>query len=174
MHDSLAALLKLCSSFVLGFSTGHVGTTTISNASSYRNSTSVVHLFFEECTKSELLPLMQNDSATDSARPAQEHHVRTVWARHLVSKLSRRGARTAGACVDLSHYTLPFYRGLVSVLQASGRPLSLVRIRRDACEVANSFNANRSRSACVAGVGFCPLHAAMAGSLVLSSTTRAA
>ena len=171
-NDSLATLLKLCSSFVLGFSTGHVGTTTISSASSYGNSSSVAHFFFEECTLSELLPLMRNENAL----PAQEHHVRTVWARHLVSKLSRRGAHTAGVCVDLSHYTLPFYRGLISVLQASGRPLSLVRIRRDACEVASSFFSSGSRfGACVAAVGFCPLHAAMVGSLVLSTgTTRAA
>ena len=44
--------------------------------------------------------------------------------------------------MDLSHQWLAFHRGLINVLLATGRPLRIVRIRRDAVEVASSFNAS--------------------------------
>jgi len=67
----------------------------------------------------------------------QEDHVRNVYLKELSQSL---GTRKARVCVDLSHFTLLYFDGLIRVMRAERLPFKLVRIHRDAMEAARSFN----------------------------------
>ena len=124
-------MLPPCRKFVFGFSTGHVGTTTLSNRTTYRNGAANLSdfSFFFEPDKS----VVRHGLSIH----AQEDHVRNVYLNQLSRRLA--GTRLLRACVDLSHFTLLFFEGLIRVLQSEGLPFELVRIRRDAVETARSL-----------------------------------
>jgi len=67
----------------------------------------------------------------------QEDHVRNVYLKKLSAHL---GTARAHVCVDLSHWTLLYFEGLISVMRAARLPFKLVRIHRDAIETARSLD----------------------------------
>ena len=111
--ESLQQLARKCSSMVLGFSTGHVGTTTLCNKDSYRAepARSAVKFFFEVCS---LSPAAPQDIDTQAA------HATAVYVPGLLAGL--QSVRSPVTCVDLSHFWLSFSDGLLRVLNESVRP----------------------------------------------------
>lgn len=136
-----------CSVFVLGFSTGHVGTTTLSNQHSYVDGSSPLssyHFIFENVK----LRVTMNTTFLDEEK----------YAKKYLKSLVIPGEHQK--CVDLSHYWMSFGRGLIKLLRENEVEVRVVRIRRDACEVAKSFAESRrgARNAkCLANVGACAL-----------------
>jgi len=136
--------LPACGQYVFGFSTGHVGTTTLSRSSSYADGSwtllSDVAFFFEVDHRVTRHGLSVRE---------QEGHVRDVYLKEIARLL---GTRRKRVCVDLSHFTLLYFEGLIQVMRAERLPFKLVRIRRDAMETARSLGGRFT-------VGFRPLDA---------------
>ena len=56
-----------------------------------------------------------------------------------LKKLSQRlGARSARVCVDLSHFTLLYFEGLIRVMRAEDLPFKLVRIVEEEVEAGEA------------------------------------
>ena len=129
------ALAKHCRGFVLGFSTGHVGTTTLSTRTMYRapanvSSTSdLVQFFFE---------LVARPPPGELSISAQRAFSFEVWLPSVLRRLRRIAAQPV-LCVDLGHTWLPIHRALPDLLREAGIRVQLVRIRRNAHEVARSI-----------------------------------
>ena len=106
-------LAHKCSSIVLGFSTGHVGTTTICSEQAYAREAgrSTIKFFFEP---SSMSPAAPQDIDTQAA------HATAVYVPSLLHGL--QNVSSPVMCVDLSHFWLSFSDGLLRVLNASVRP----------------------------------------------------
>ena len=136
--------LPQCDEFVFGFSTGHVGTTTLSHSSTYEdgiNQLSDVALFFEldgaaQWRKNNLRPSEARAIKALESVEAQERHVRERYLKQMAILLNGRRVKV---CVDLSHFTMLYFTGLINVMRAERLPFRLVRIERDAVEVARSL-----------------------------------
>lgn len=122
-----------CGELVIGYSTGHVGTTTLSSSQPYMDGSHAkvkdIAFFFE---------IGRMRKRRNATLKDEEQHVRGKYFGAIRSQLKGEFHKT---CVDLSHMNLYFIRGLLSVLRADRVPYRLVRIRRDAVEVARSFEA---------------------------------
>ena len=120
---SLSALSRLCTGFVLGFSTGHVGTTTLSSRGTYNTKAAAqpLHFFFEPCVMARTDP---------QTLTAQRDFAGRIYVPKLLEILRSRHVKEPGLCVDLSHYWLSFYRGLLDVLNATGRPMQQGFLRK--------------------------------------------
>jgi len=131
--------LPACGAYVFGYSTGHVGTTTLSRSSTYAhggtNKTDVAFFFELDHSFGHTNTIGRHGLSIAE----QENHVRNVYLKEMSQRLGQRRARI---CVDLSHFHLHYFEGLLRVMRAERRPLKLVRIRRDAVEVARSLGAS--------------------------------
>ena len=133
--------LPACGAYVFGFSTGHVGTTTLCDKKTYADNTTNlddVGLLFEP----DKFVHFAGDETVVRAHgqltiEEQEAHVRGIYLKEVSMLL---GTRRVSWCVDLSHMTLHYFDGLIRVMRAEGLPFRLVRIRRDALEVARSLH----------------------------------
>ena len=126
-----------CRKYVFGFSPGHTGTTTLSDALSYRDGTrnlSSVFFTFEPFMMGARIEDEEEEASLVRTRylPTLEKEVRK--ARH-----TRSLQEPLDLCVDLSHYNLYFFRGLLKVMRDEKLPFQLLRIRRDAVETARSL-----------------------------------
>lgn len=120
--------------FVLGFSTGHVGTTTFSSPSAYvaTNSSRDIHFVFE---KGGVPPSTCAQDDWDFKKEIV--HSEYYYLPELMRGISLSRNSTV---VDLSHANICFYRGLVNVLHSNRIPFTFVRIRRDRIETALSMS----------------------------------
>lgn len=120
--------------FIFGFSTGHVGTTTMSNAKLYDTRLVLknnIRFLFEEAA----VPKKAYESSTWDFRREVEH-VEYYYGPKLLerSDFSKHLIR-----VDLSHSNLYFYRGLLAVLNFNNANYSFVRIYRERVEASISM-----------------------------------
>ena len=136
-----------CEEFVFGFSTGHTGTTSLSDRDTFSSGLSRplsdVAFFFE-------VGGAQRNTADVRE---QERHVRNVYLPSLAAGLETKRdhglLRKHGPvplCVDLSHWDLFFYRGLIRTMEVGRKSFRFVRIRRDAIEIARSLAENTQLS----------------------------
>lgn len=179
--DAMAIVAAHCSRFFLGFSTGHCGTTTLSARDSYVETRSTpaanassadVHFFFE----------IDGRPPPRELSVAEQHiHARAGWARAAAHQILRLQQRRSGTCVDLGHTWLPTHRGLPDVLRSEGVQVTLVRIRRNAHEVARSIASDMTQQhefgpeklhACgdALRLVFCPKRMRASGVLCVNST----
>jgi hypothetical protein len=126
--------LPACGEYVLGYSTGHVGTTTLSSRTTYADgptkSVSDVQFFFEIDAHVQAPCSSCSDGNVSSSKKVQglkvghhgltieeqEDHVRNVYFERLSLLLRARGVSWARTCVDLNHFTLMYFDGLTRVL----------------------------------------------------------
>ena len=145
---SLRRLPSQCTELVLGWSTGHTGTTSLCDPDSYTlQQHPRPHFFFEVCSFSPA-PYPQSWTIAEEEVHARDYYFERMQRQIDRSISGRVGVGTkhkvqhrneSSSCVDLSHYWLSFARGLLSALHADGTPYRLVRLRRDALETAYSF-----------------------------------
>ena len=129
-----------CKSYVFGFSNGHAGTTTLSEPATYAGSRRLNSTGFAFEVGGRKYAL--TNRATDSVQREIEH-VRNVYLPALWKIIEGKKTVPHGAqlneCVDLSHFNLFFFRGLLHVMRELQLPFKLVRLRRDAVELSRSF-----------------------------------
>ena len=117
--------------FVLGWSTGHVGTTTLSRAATYGSPSGVSFTFedlpppFARTGKSRVRKMPPD------FLPGHDEELRFVSERYLPHLLALRG--NASTLVDLGHHNLYFADALLSVLhqQRDRHRVLFVRVRRE-------------------------------------------
>ena len=135
---------------IVGFSTGHTGTTTLSNRTSYDLKDELVWFFFEQAGVNKTF-YANNFTIYDEIK-----HVEKIYGPRLVKiakeNVIERNQSPPGpdgvynvTIVDLSHSSLFFYRGLIAVAKNNKDRLSLqfVRLRRDRVETAISMTGDR-------------------------------
>ena len=119
--------------FVLGWTTGHVGTTTLSRAASYGSPSGVAFTF-------EDLPPPFGKAGRSRVRkmppdflPGHDEELRFVSERYLPHLLAVRG--NASTLVDLGHHNLFFADALLSLLleHRDRYRVLFVRVRRERC-----------------------------------------
>jgi hypothetical protein len=121
-----------CGHVYLGWSTGHVGTTTASDASSYLYSAAhpnTTYKFIFEAGKME--SAVWDKGVTISEQMA---HVQKEYLPHWQAT-----SRLSDKCVDLSHVNLLFIDGLIQDLLDRHKQITLLRIRRPYYETALSL-----------------------------------
>lgn len=128
-----------CRKYVFGFSPGHTGTTTLSDVWSYRDGTrnlSSVFFTFEPFAMGARI-----EDADEEASLVRTRYLPTLErvVRHETRHSRRPLQEPFDLCVDLSHYSLYFFRGLLKVMREERLPFQLLRIRRDAVETARSL-----------------------------------
>jgi hypothetical protein len=156
---------------IFGFSTGHVGTTTLSNIHSYNGGkVSGLALLFEGSNplKRKKVHVTQKQYRQNFTVEDEITFVRKRFAPHLANMQRLYGAQVL---MDLGHYNLFYYNGLIeyfaSEKYASERPENIcrrmlfVRIRRPRIETAFSLVYHSSgkmiSDVCTAfAVNFCP------------------
>jgi hypothetical protein len=143
-----------CGNVVLGWSTGHVGTTTISDPKSFVNSGKYKFTF--ETGMMEPSKYVAGVSTEDQIKHVQEVYLREAHTWH--------DSVESGTCVDLSHANLLFIDGLIPELLRLNKTVTLVRIRRPYWETATSLmqayrkEAIKQQECDTFGVGrMCPL-----------------
>ena len=159
-HRSTPSARFPCEEYVIGFSTGHVATTTLSNRELFvdgmRPKSDIAMLF-------EVGRLSAVRYANASLRDEAEHARRT----YLPALARHKRPVGARVCADLSHTSLFFADGLLRTLSSLGARVRVVRLRRARREVAHSFEqafdrlavreAPAGSAACLpVCVGFCP------------------
>jgi hypothetical protein len=120
---------------VLGFSTGHVGTTTFSSREAYMEEDLVargVKFVFE---RAGVRPTTCARKDWDFKKEIQ--HVEYYYGPEILKSVSTSKNSTV---VDLSHANICFYKGLINVMHANKVPFTFVRIRRDRVETALSMS----------------------------------
>jgi hypothetical protein len=121
--------------FVVAFSTGHVGTTTLSDKRTY-NSKDVkaanLHFVFEKGG----VPPSTCSSPSWNLQSEIEHVEHYYGPAVLDYELFDKNFTV----IDLSHSNLCFYRGLIWVLRKSQVPFEFVRIRRERLETVISMS----------------------------------
>jgi hypothetical protein len=155
----------------IGFSTGHCGTTTLSNVKvgtntkvlttnlnplatyDYKDPDSVVAFVYEKAD------VRYQRYAAGFDEKKEYEHVRKTYIPYVITKLSgskvsdkvKTKAKSAGGVVnvtaaDMSHASLNFYKGLVRYAKENGKWMNLhfVRIRRDRIESAISMSSSES------------------------------
>ena len=136
-YDQLRARSKkTCQHYVFGFSNGHVGTTTMDDHSFYHDPESTTGFGFEVVGLWKHGPWHAWRAPSTVAEEVQ--FVNSTYLPALWKATSPGGAQKK-ACVDLSHTNLFFFRGLLKVLREANLPFKLVRVRRDAVELALSL-----------------------------------
>lgn len=124
----------------VGFSTGHVGTTTLSNSDSYINFSQPTIFIFERGA-------IKKGEYAESSLEHEVEHVKKIYGRYIIAQIKVKCGEMeifkAVNVVDLSHSSLFFYRGLIEVAKEYEKiKLHFVRIRRDRLETALSLNAS--------------------------------
>ena len=126
-----------CDEYAFAYSTGHVGTTSLCDRETYADGPTMkrsdVAFFFEPDGT-----VKQHGLSLDE----QEDHVRKTYLEALSRVRPGDNVREPRArlCVDLSHFNLLYFEGLIRVMRAERLPFKLVRIHRDAMEVARSVS----------------------------------
>ena len=117
--------------FVLGWSTGHVGTTTLSRAASYGSPSGIAFTFEDLPPSSSNIGRGRTQKMPPNIPPGRDEELRFVNERYLPHLLAVRGNATT--LVDLGHHNLYFADALLSVLhQYRDRYRVLfVRVRRE-------------------------------------------
>jgi hypothetical protein len=142
-----------CRNVVLGWSTGHVGTTTISDPRSYTNPEKYQFTF-------ETGQMKAHQYVAGVSTEDQIKHVREVY----LPMATWHNSEESDTCVDLSHANLLFIDGLIPELLRLNKTVTLVRIRRPYWETATSLmeayhkQAVKKDECDIFGVGrMCPL-----------------
>jgi hypothetical protein len=121
--------------FIVGFSTGHVGTTTLTSKSAY-NAQEVaeknVKFVFE---RAGVPPSTCADREWDIRQEVQ--HVEYYYGPEILSNIS---ASSSSVIVDLSHANICFYRGLIHVFHLAKVQFKFIRVRRERIETALSMS----------------------------------
>jgi len=146
-----------CTEYYLGWSTGHVGTTTLDSASTYHDSgtrqLSSFAFFFEgqgvqdvqgNVVDADAWPRVVNRSMYDTGMSVADErkYVQEIYLPMLTRGFEQRRkigepVVSPSTCVDLSHINLFFIDGLLAELSSSAA--TLLRIRRPALETAISL-----------------------------------
>lgn len=146
MSDIMKSMREIRIRLVVGFSTGHTGTTTLSNRTSYDLENKLVWFFFEQSTVNRT-DYSKNFTIYDEINHVEnDYGPRICWIARMVMRNNRhlwsgRPHNATVTVVDLSHSSLYFYRGLISVMDNFREQISLdfIRIRRDRIETAISM-----------------------------------
>jgi hypothetical protein len=120
---------------IFGFSTGHVGTTTLCTPAAY-NADEIaqnnVKFVFE---RAGVPPAVCGKRDWDMKKEIQ--HVEYYYGPEILTDVPLTGKSTI---VDLSHANICFYRGLIHVLHRENIPFKFIRIRRERLETAVSLS----------------------------------
>jgi hypothetical protein len=120
---------------IFGFSTGHVGTTTLCTPAAY-NADEIaqnnVKFLFE---RAGVPPAVCGKRDWDMKKEIQ--HVEYYYGPEILTDVPLTGKSTI---VDLSHANICFYRGLIHVLHRENIPFKFIRIRRERLETAVSMS----------------------------------
>lgn len=122
--------------FIFGFSTGHVGTTTLSSKKAYRDedlAKKQIHFVFE---RGGVPPSTCGRSSWDLKKEIV--HVEFYYGPELLRSVAN--PKVNNTIVDLSHANICFYRGLVNVLHSHQIAFRFIRIRRDRYETTLSMS----------------------------------
>jgi hypothetical protein len=125
-----------CSHYVIGFSTGHVGTTTLNRPVNFIDRLQK-HTGFVGSEQGKMKRRQYKNATLES----MERHAREQYLPKLHELiLNRTRARGPWTCVDMSHASLSFYEGLHRALLAQQPPprVTWVRVRRPSMEFARS------------------------------------
>lgn len=152
---TLTSILKesdIHMNLVLGFSTGHVGTTSLSEKSSYEphgQDKQSITMIFEEAHVNKTEYSLRNWTISDEV-----WHFERIYGPYLFHKAQKQRNKAIKdnpnlefsnvyTIADLSHSNLYFYRGLMKVAMRSAHlDVQFVRIRRDRIETVVSMSAD--------------------------------
>ena len=117
--------------FVFGWSTGHVGTTTLSKGSSYGDPSSVTFVFEELPSPFGRLGRGRVRKMSVDYLASLEEEERFVSDRYIPHLLAFRG--NASTLVDLGHHNLYFAQGLLDYLHRHRQEFRVlfIRVRRE-------------------------------------------
>jgi hypothetical protein len=126
---------------VIGYSTGHVGTTSLSKKSSYDKEDLMakhIHFIFE---MAGVRPAVCSSSSW--TLQSEIEHVEYYYGPTILDYKDDADLSAEVTIVDLSHANLCFYRGLVWVLRYNQVPFQFVRIRRERIETVISMSTQK-------------------------------
>ena len=154
LHTAASGVGKNPYDFVFGWSTGHVGTTSLSSAETYNNPQNITFIF-EADRHPNYVHLLKANWNTFT----HQNELKFVETQFIPLMLKLR--RNSTTLVDLGHHNLYFIYGLLEYIKLNPDKYRIlfVRIRRDRHESALSLSYNskgQKQSVCKLIYRYCP------------------